>query len=336
MKFLRIGAISLLLLGNFTSLHARPATKAVAPHLNTATLFQRISALAARAKPGALGVAVMDLSGGPVWAFHGARRFPMQSVFKAPLAAAVLARVDHGTLSLNKTVVLRRGDLHGGLIADKFQGDQETFTVRALLKAAVIDSDNTAADALLRVIGGPRSVTSYLQAHGLREIRVDRSEQMLARTIAGVPSSISLSADDDDAVRAVPAETRRRALTAYLRDPRDTATPIGAVQFLVALKRGKLLSPKSTAMLLQDMEDVRTGLKRLKAGLPAGARLAHKTGTSGIFEGLSAATNDIGLITLPNGQTLAVAVFLMASPAPEAQREAVLADVARAAVAAAR
>ncbi|MCW3059356.1 MAG: serine hydrolase [Capsulimonas sp.] len=124
---------------------------------------------------------------------------------------------------------------------------------------------------------------------------------MLARTMAGVPSSVPLNVPDADAIRAVSQETHRRAFAAYFRDPRDTTSPIGAVQFLVQLKRGKLLSPASTAMLLGDMEAVRTGVHRLKAGLPAGVRLAHKTGTSGVFEGVSAATNDIGLITLPSG-----------------------------------
>ena len=332
---MRLAAISFLFLGSLVPVQARPAPKPAGPSLDIAHLSRRVAALAGRAKPGVLGVAVRDVRGETAWSFQGSRPFPMQSVFKAPLAAAVLERVDHHALSLYATVVLHRPDLHGGPIADKFQGVSESFTVRQLLKAAIIDSDNTAADALLRVIGGPQIVTSYLRAHGIQGMRVDRSEQMLARTMAGVPDSVPLDVADADAIRQIPLETHRRAFAAYFRDPRDTATPTAAVQFLVQLKRGKLLSPRSTAMLLRDMGNVRTGRNRLTAGLPAGARLEHKTGTSGIFEGVSAATNDIGVITLPSGRQIAVAVFLTASPAPEAKREAIIADVARAVVAAA-
>jgi beta-lactamase class A len=72
------------------------------------------------------------------------------------------------------------------------------------------------------------------------------------------------------------------------------------------------------------------GAKRLKGLLPAGAVVAHKTGTSGAQKGITAATNDIGIITLPNGKHLAIAVFVSDSPADEATREGVIAKVAQA------
>jgi beta-lactamase class A len=72
------------------------------------------------------------------------------------------------------------------------------------------------------------------------------------------------------------------------------------------------------------------GAKRLKGLLPAGANVAHKTGTSGTDKGVTAATNDIGIITLPNGRHLAIAVFVADSPADEATREGVIAKIAKA------
>lgn len=78
------------------------------------------------------------------------------------------------------------------------------------------------------------------------------------------------------------------------------------------------------------MTDVSTGQKRLKAGLPPGAKLAHKTGTSGMILGINAATNDIGIVTLPDGRKYAVAIFLAGSAMPEDEREAVHASLMRA------
>jgi len=92
-----------------------------------------------------------------------------------------------------------------------------------------------------------------------------------------------------------------------------------------------VLSDTSQALLLRFMTETMTGLKRLRGELPAGTVVAHKTGSSGARDGVAAATNDIGIITLPNGQHLAVAVFLTDSRADEASREHVIARVARAA-----
>jgi beta-lactamase class A len=76
------------------------------------------------------------------------------------------------------------------------------------------------------------------------------------------------------------------------------------------------------------MTESTPGANRLKGLLPAGAVVAHKTGTSGAQKGITAATNDIGIITLPNGEHLALAVFVSDSPADEATREGVIAKVA--------
>jgi len=74
---------------------------------------------------------------------------------------------------------------------------------------------------------------------------------------------------------------------------------------------------------------VATGQKRLKGALPPGTPVAHKTGTSQTANGKTNATNDIGLIALPNGHRIAIAVFVNASPADEATRERTIAELAR-------
>ena len=107
--------------------------------------------------------------------------------------------------------------------------------------------------------------------------------------------------------------------------------PVAAVDWLTALQKGKGLSPASRGLLLGWMTATRTFPTRLKGRLPAGTEVAHKTGSSGSRDGVSAATNDIGIITLPDGRHLAIAVFLRDSKADEEGRDAAIAKVARAA-----
>lgn len=111
---------------------------------------------------------------------------------------------------------------------------------------------------------------------------------------------------------------------------RNYATPEAAIALLRLLHEGKTLSQLSRALLLKLMIETPTGRKRLKGLLPEGAVVAHKTGTSNTTGGITAATNDLGLITLHDGRHLAVAVFLSDSPADEATREAVIAKITRA------
>lgn len=286
--------------------------------------------IAARAKPGILGVAVYDFQDGVMQGVNLSRPFMMQSVFKCFLSAMVLSQVDAGAISLDQTVTLTLKDIRSGGDGTIDKSGGGTFPVRELLEAALTQSDNTAADALLRLIGGPAQVTAWLQGKGFTGIRLDRDERTISRDENGIPPTLSPDKNAADLRYDIPKEQRHAGFVAALTDPRDTATPEAAVRFLVALKRGEVLSPASTALLLGWMEKAKTGQKRLKAGFPKGTVLAHKTGTSGIFEGLCLATNDIGIATLPDGRTLAIAVFLANSPASDDARDAFIADCARA------
>lgn len=112
---------------------------------------------------------------------------------------------------------------------------------------------------------------------------------------------------------------------------RNSATPDAVVVLLRTLHEGRGLSKSSQALLLQWMTETRTGLKRIKGLLPERTVVAHKTGTSSTVNGVTAATNDVGLVTLPSGQHLAIAVFVSDSQATDVIREEVIAKVARAA-----
>lgn len=303
------------------------------PKLNGERLDQEMAAIADRARPGVLGVGVMNLESGEVWAFNGERRFPMQSVFKAPLGAAVLAEVDAGRLSLDQTLTLEEKDISPPFspVADAWPARRD-YTVRELLVAAVGRSDNTAADVLMKKIGGPGAVTAWLAQKRVENVRVDRYERELQTELAGLESfriAWKGEAAYVAALAAAPMARRQAAAAAYLRDPRDIATPRGMLTFLSKLHRGELLSPASTNLLLEIMTETTSGAARLAAGFPSGARLAHKTGTGRTDLGVNPATNDVGIVTLPDRRRYAVAVFLAGATLEEAGREAILADVAK-------
>jgi len=308
--------------------------------LDTTRLSVAIHGLAARVRPAMLGVGVRVLGSDDGWFWNGDRPMPMQSVFKAPLAAAVLDAADHGTIALDSTIELARTDLSPmySPVRDSFPA-RRAWTLDELLVRAVETSDNTAADVLLAKIGGPAALATWLRARGIDGISVDRFEREQQPEILGL-GRFQLAWTDPDSLdrarHAVPAALQREARDAYLYGRQDTMTPRGAIAFLDALAAGRLISAGSTARLLELMTAVVTGPNRLHAGLPRDARLAHKTGTGPLVLGVSTATNDIGIATLADGRRVAIVALLSASSAGEAARDATLASVARAVVAALR
>lgn len=320
-----------------------PRTASTTPQLDAALLDEEGAQLAARATAGSdnarFGAALINLESGELWALNGSERFPMMSVFKAPLGAAVLAEVDAGRLDLGETINLTDEDLSPPYspVADAYPG-RRAYTVAQLLELAVGQSDNTAADVLMRRIGGPGVVTAWLRSHKIEDMRVDRYERQIQPELAGLDSFRPEWKGESaygSVHRGVPDDRRFAATLAYMRDPRDTSTPRGALLFLSKLSAGELLSETSTERLLRIMTETPSGADRLKAGLPAGAKLAHKTGTARTDFGMNPAANDIGVVTLPDGRRYAMAVFISGSSlAPEARAD-VFADFARLAVRAA-
>jgi beta-lactamase class A len=129
---------------------------------------------------------------------------------------------------------------------------------------------------------------------------------------------------------ALPDDVRDQALTTYLTNPPDGATPHGIVTALGALKRGELLSPASTDFMLGLMEEARTGQMRMRAAVEPGWTLAHKTGTGPDWRGASVGINDVGLLTAPDGRTFAVAVMIRQTRQGPSARHRLMQGVARA------
>ncbi|MBB6186133.1 class A beta-lactamase [Rhodanobacter sp. MP7CTX1] len=285
--------------------------------------------LAAGARPGILGITVLDMDMGTAIRINADRAYPMMSVFKAPVAATVLAQIDAGSLSQDQKVTINSKDVEGGSavpsIGAHFSGEQMTFSVRQLLTAAVSESDNTAADALVRLVGGPKVVTEFLRAHGINGMHVDLDEAGVASVFEETEHGESISPQETD-LQAL--ARHRRGYSAYLHDPRNRATPDAAADFLKKLWEGQLLSLESTKRLL-DLMCNQTVPARLRSGLPAEVRLADKAGTSYSLDGETAAFNDMGIIMRPNGRPTIIAAFLTASYADKTQREALFAEIAK-------
>ncbi|WP_457811511.1 serine hydrolase [Sinorhizobium meliloti] len=138
----------------------------------------------------------------------------------------------------------------------------------------------------------------------------------------------------EQARKEVADARRQAAFEAYLKDPRDTATPIEMVGFLHRLATGQLLSASSTAHLLEDMNRTVTFPEHLRAGVPSGWTIGHKTGTSQTRNGINGVTNDVGILTAPDGTHVAVAAFVAESRAGKDERAATIAAAARAITAA--
>lgn len=226
---------------------------------------------------------------------------PMQSVFKLPLAVTILHQVEQGTLSLDQPVRFLPSDRipHAySPLQDQYPNANVDVPLRELLRLTASLSDNAAADILLRLAGGPQAVDTYIAALGVTGFHLEDGEDVLHRDVSA--------------------------------QYRNWFEPAGAVQLLRRISDASPLTPEHTALLLAWMTpDLPT--KRLEGDLPNGVRVAHKSGTSDVDNGLAHATNDIGLIALPNGRRIAIAVFVTDSTADQTTREKVIARIARAA-----
>ena len=225
---------------------------------------------------------------------------PMQSTFKFPLAMAVLHQIELGKLQLDQPVRFLKSDrsvTHSPL-QDEFPEADVEVPLRKLIKLSVEESDNSATDIELRLIGGPEVLQQYLDSLGFVAIHQQDSEHTL---------------HGDQKLQY-----------------RDYAEPAAMVGLLRLFADHSPLNPEHTVLLNTWMLEATTGAKRIRALLPAGTPVADKTGSSGEEFGMIPATNDVGLITLPDGRRLAVAIFVADAHAGQATCEAVIARIARA------
>ncbi|MFL0414879.1 serine hydrolase [Sphingomonas sp. 179-A 2A2 NHS] len=275
--------------------------------------------------PGTAGVAVRAVDEG--WTVHanGRQRLPQQSVSKLWVAMTVLDQRDNGRLRLDDPISVTPADLtlFHQPSAYLVKGGVWNTTVGNLLNRALTQSDNTANDRLLTLVGGPSAVKAFIERKQLGDIRFGPGERLLQAGTAGLTWNQSMSVGNTFQImrsRLSPA-VRAAAMQAYINDPPDGAAPLAIADALARLARGELLSETSTRLLISTMESSRTGRARLKAGLAPGWGLAHKTGTGQELGQRNAGFNDVGILTAPDGRRYAVAVMIGDTMRPMRERQ---------------
>ena len=323
-------ALALLLAGTASSAGAE-ATPPIPITRPTAALEADLRALSriGSGSHGSVGIAAWRLDGkGPQILVNADDLFPMASTFKVAVAAALLSKVEAGSVRLDQMIDIKLDRMvESEVLQDRFIHPGLSVSVANLLELMLTESDNTATDYITALAGGPAGVTGWIRSQGLEGIRVDSDTSQLIRRHEDAPATGTFKEAMEAALKANPDLARRDGMpyAPFDTDTRDTAQPVAMARLLERIFRGQALKPDSTATLVGIMERCRSGAKRLRGLMPADTVVAHKTGT------LGGTNNDVGVITLPRGAgKVVIAVFIKASDASYAQRERAIAEIGRA------
>jgi beta-lactamase class A len=237
-------------------------------------------------------IGVSAIQGGNAFDLESSQRFAMCSTFKWVLAAAILQQVDQGKLSLGKEIAYGQSDLLDYAPVTKTHVTDGKMAVSDLCAAAVELSDNTAANLLLPLVGGPSGLTQFVRAFGDVTTRFDRTEPDLNSNVDG--------------------------------DERDTTTPQAMAALLKTVFAGTVLKPASLDQLKAWMVATSTGQKRIRSVVPAGWTAGDKTGT-----GANGAVNDVAVIWPDKGEPIFMAIYTSGGTLDAAGRESVIADTAK-------
>ncbi len=269
---------------------------------STASLREQIQKIVST-KNAMVGVSIIGNNGKDTISINGDKHFPMQSVFKFHIALAVLSEVDKGKFSLDQNIKIEKKDLLPDLyspLREKYP-DGVTLSLGEILEYTVSLSDNVGCDLLLRLLGGPKVVENYFLQNDIKDIAIEVNEE--------------------------------EQQSNWDLQFKNWTTPCAANETLLKFYNSKqrLLSKTSYDFIWKAMRETTTGEGRLKAQLPKGTIIAHKTGTSGANkDGVSAAVNDIGIIFLPNGDYFFITVLVTDSKENAATNEKIIADIAKA------
>lgn len=241
---------------------------------------------------GRLGVFALDTASGRGISHRSNERFPMCSTFKFLAVAAVFARVDAGRERLERRISYGERDLLPYAPVTRPQVARGSLTIRELCEAAIVYSDNTAANLLLAVLGGPAGVTRYARSIGDPLTDLSRTEPSLNSAVPG--------------------------------DSRDTTTPLSTARDMRRILRGDALSEPLRQLLVTWLVACRTGRERLRAGLPSDWRAGDKTGS-----GANGTSNDIAIVWPPKRAPVIVTAYITGSRQSAGARDATLASVGR-------
>ena len=227
---------------------------------------------------GRLGVHILDSQSGKRIAYDDDSRYAMASTFKLSLAASLLWQVDRGAFPLAHTLPVGRDDVlaNSPVIEPRVAAGTDAMSVRELCIAAVTFSDNAAANVLLGAMGGPEALTAFVRSIGDEVTRFDRTELELNSNTPG--------------------------------DERDTTTPRAMADTMLKIFTQDVLSLASRALLIDWITAARSGLNRVRAGLPKGWQAGDKTGT-----GANGAFNDLVVAWPPGRRPILAAIFMSES-----------------------
>ncbi|WP_427964553.1 class A beta-lactamase [Altererythrobacter sp.] len=248
------------------------------------------------ASGGTLGVGLLDAENGAMLSHNAQMRFGHCSSFKFSLAAMVLARAQSGAIDADEHVTWSKDDL---MSVSPFTTKriEEGATLRELAEAAQKYSDNAAANILLKQLGGPEALTAFWREIGDGTSRLDRIEPALNNVPPG--------------------------------EERDTTTPTAMARTVYRLAFGSVLDPEDQQTLRQWTTDTKTGVRRVRAGLPESWPAGDKTGTSN-WPGVGSIYVDVGWVHPPEREPLTFATYFQSRSALEGMdpaSEQVLAQV---------
>lgn len=295
-KFLWAGGCAAAAVATARSATAADAGRAAPKHFGPD--FRKAVLAVEAASGGKLGLAVVDTGSGERFGWRSEERFPMCSTFKFALGAAILKQVEAGRETLARRIPVAASDIvsNSSFSEERVGG---TASIGELCHATITISDNSAANLLLRTIGGPDGFTRRLRAFGDATTQLDRWETDMGEAKPG--------------------------------DLRDTTTPQAMAGLARQLVLGRALAPASRAQLTAWMKDTRTSRTSLRAGLPTGWVVADKTGAGGY-----GTDNLVGVVWPPRRAPLIVASYITGGALPLEQSRPLHARIGRALVTALR
>jgi beta-lactamase class A len=244
-----------------------------------------------RTLAGRLGVFALNTANGKQLSYRGDEYFPMCSTFKVILVSTILKRSTQIDGLMQQRIKYQQSDLVTySPITERHVEDG--MTVSALCAAAIQYSDNTASNLLMKILGGPETVTTFARSIGDRQFRLDRWETALNSSIPG--------------------------------DRRDTSTPNAMATSLQRLALGGALEPHLQLQLRVWLQGNTTGSARIRAGVSADWQVGDKTGT-----GDYGTANDLALLWPPRRAPVVVAIYTTQGEKDAKARNDVIASAAR-------
>lgn len=250
-----------------------------------------------------VGIAINGINQNDTLGVNAGQHLPMQSVFKFPLAIVMLTEIDKGNFTLDQKIEITKRDLTPEIwspIRDKYP-DGVTLTLREILEYTLTLSDNIGCDVMLKLLGGPQQVENYFAKQGFKNISIKINEK-----------TMQSNWDKQYLNWSTPKEMNNILKTFYVN-------------------KKNLLSMPMYDFLWTTMKSTNTGLNQIKGQLPKGTVVAHKTGSSGKHKntGVTAALNDVGIVSLPNGEYFVISIFVTNSKEDKETNERMISDIAK-------